>query len=131
VEFDSVTNEFRGAGIGSGLTCATFVVALMRRAGFRLIDVGTWKSDNEDAALKAWAINRLRASLGPDHPHVEAMARQDTLYRVRPGDVAGAGQVASAQWPVSFDIARAGGVGILRALQSISAGSTDNPAATP
>ncbi len=109
VEFDAVTNEFRDAGVGTGLSCATFVVAVLKRAGFRLMDVATWQSDAADGAMKAYVIKRLTESYGEGHPHIEAMKAQTDLFRIRPLDVAGAGEVPSETWPAEFAVARANG----------------------
>jgi hypothetical protein len=58
---------------------------------------------------------RLRGQLGQDHPHVVAMAAEEKLFRVRPADVAGAGNLPSRSWPVGFDLARAEGIALLQA----------------
>jgi hypothetical protein len=48
----------------------------MQRAGFKLVDVITWRSDPVDVNFKAWAIIQLESTLGTQHPHVQAMRGQ-------------------------------------------------------
>jgi hypothetical protein len=46
------------------------------------------------------------------------MRGQEKLYRIRPADVAGAGQLTNQLWPVVFDASRPAGIAILLAMSA-------------
>lgn len=98
----------------SGLTCATFVLAIFKLAGRELVDTVSWKDRDGDVEWKANVVAFLTESLPEASERVVKLRADKDLVRVRPEDVAGAA-TASAH-PVGFDVATAAGDSILSEL---------------
>ncbi|QDQ25640.1 hypothetical protein FNU76_04315 [Chitinimonas arctica] len=83
-----------------GLTCATFVIEVLRAGKVNLINGDTWMptpqnvswGNNVCALLEKWA----------DAEHVDAVKRNINGLRIRPFEVAGAAQLGYKKWPVDF-----------------------------
>jgi len=73
----------------SGLTCATFVLAILRLANVELAALDTWESRDGDDEWKAGIVDALEQS-GASPAHVVAVREDSGHTRVRPEDVAGA-----------------------------------------
>lgn len=84
----------------SGLTCATFVLAILEVASIRLADLSTWAGREGDDVWKAWVVGQLEESGGPAE-HVAAVRADKDHVRVRPEDVAGA--ATEKPVPVAFN----------------------------
>ncbi len=75
-----------------GVTCATFVLAVLASEGIELVDVPTWPAaDSDDQRWKTIMINVVRAK---DPTHAETLFSQEMgAPRFRPEEVAGAAAV--------------------------------------
>lgn len=84
-----------------GLTCATFVVEVLRAGSVNLIKGETWRPD---AANEAWG-NAVCEELAKtsDTEHVAAVRKNVNGLRLRPFEVAGAARLGPGSWPADFD----------------------------
>lgn len=99
----------------SGLTCATFVLAILELANVHLVDMATWKDRDGDAAWKDKILLALRRH-GADDAHLAAVRADFGAVRIRPEDVGGAGTVSPL--PSAFTAATARGALVLEELRS-------------
>ena len=106
---DPVTDALRLRG-PSGLTCATFVLAMLELANIRLADLSSWQDRQGDAEWKAGIVEDLD-DRGADPAHVEGVRSDRNHTRVRPEDVAGAATVSPL--PASFTSAVVRGASIV------------------
>jgi len=81
-----------------GLTCSTFVVALLRSAGVNLVETA-WPAREDDVAWQRTTVDRLRRH-GAPAAHVAAIEREIGCARIRPEEVAAA--AGSPSLPASF-----------------------------
>lgn len=110
IRVDSTTNTMVIAN-ASGLTCATFVLALFSLASLPLVNLGTWQDREGDAEWKANVIEHLKAVPGATEERIAQLESERDVVRIRPEDVAGA--AASEGAPVSFTVATTVGQEIL------------------
>lgn len=98
-----------------GLTCATFVLAVLEGAGLALVKFEDWPARAEDQIWHSRVVAWLRA----DHDerpevvslsHVRGVASELGCARLRPEEVAAAGSHPVFDWPVTFHDASAAGV---------------------
>lgn len=98
--FDSVTGAWLLGPFGPGLTCATFVIAVLKRLGLEFVATDTWMHRPEDALWRDEIIALLRKhNMSEQADFVE---RQDRCVRIRPIEVAGAATVPQGEWPVNY-----------------------------
>lgn len=112
-KFDPVTGEYL-SGIGRGLTCATFVLALLRTIGIDLIALETWKIREEDTR---WHLDDIVPALignNADTEHIEAVKAQSPCARFRPQEVMAA--MTTDFLPVAFSYAEPVGEAIQQSL---------------
>lgn len=81
-----------------GLTCATFVLAVLRSAGVELLKREDWPSRADDMVRFAKILKALR-SVSAEDAYFDALEAEVTAVRFRPTEVAGA---SSKQPPCSF-----------------------------
>jgi hypothetical protein len=94
------------APVGSdGLTCATFVVEVLRSASINLVDESTWAFSQANVN---WGVSvcRALADSGVAASHVDSVKSNISGFRMRPFEVAGVAQEANASWPVNFQHAQ-------------------------
>lgn len=95
------------AGKAVGLTCATYVLALLESFNHRLLALDTWRPRPEDASWHD-SIVRMLLDFRQRHPdlltaaHIQAVADEKGCARYRPEEVAAA---AHLSWPVPFQTA--------------------------
>ena len=83
--------------VGSdGLTCATFVVEVLRSAAIDLVDVSTWVHSQANVIWGQGVVRALE-ELGADASHVASVKSNINGFRMRPFEVAGAAQEAAAR----------------------------------
>lgn len=78
----------------SGLTCATFVLAMLDVAGFVLLDLATWEAREGDERWKDAVLDLLEQH-GASPEHVESVRADRSHTRVRPDDVAGGADIGA------------------------------------
>ena len=110
---DAATDRMLIEG-ASGLTCATFVLAILGLANVQLVDLSTWEGRDEDGDWKAWVVEQLEQSAA-SAAHVARVRADSDRTRVRPEDVAGA--ATEEEIPVSFQRASARGREVLTELR--------------
>jgi hypothetical protein len=81
-----------------GLTCATFIAAVLRSAGFPVVDLSTWCSRAEDDDWGA-GVMRLLQHLAP--ARAAQLQGQTVAFRLKPDELAAA--TADIAIPVSFE----------------------------
>lgn len=87
-----------------GLTCATFVVEVLRAGMIDLVKTDTWRSSPSNVAWGERVCAELARTPGAGiDEHVIAVRRNVNGLRVRPFEVAGAAQLDRKQWPATFD----------------------------
>lgn len=91
----------------TGLTCATFVIAIFEWAGVPLIDISTWQARAEDEQAQRALVEVLRGSRDATPEHIVAVEREIGCIRVRPEEVAASSTLPER--PLNFaDAARIG-----------------------
>lgn len=109
IEFDPVTGELRPHPKGSGVTCATFMLAVLKALGHVVINSTDWPTDRPGD--KEWQ-NRIVEMLERRYQEHAAAVRQDLPdVRFRPEEVVGA--TATKGWPHNFDAADTAGKEVL------------------
>jgi hypothetical protein len=93
------TGEFFPPPLGKGLTCATFILAVLRGHGLLPVDETTWLPRAEDVDWQTAIIEDLEAS-GAEQDHIEAVRNDIGAKRFRPAEVVGAVIEADSHWPV-------------------------------
>ncbi len=96
-----------------GLTCATFILAVLRSAGVELLSLADWPVRDGDKERHLELLDMLRNDPEVARDHVAAIATEVNGVRYRPEEVAGA--ASSAQFPVSFLFAEAAAEQIMTA----------------
>lgn len=74
----------------SGLTCATFVLAIFKSCGIELIDVSLWESRQEDSTWHKSVIESLyqtKEKFNISDAHIENVKREIGCARFRPEEV--------------------------------------------
>lgn len=99
--FDATSGAWLLGPTGRGLTCATFVIAVLKAAGFTLLDVLSWQARPEDEAWRQLIIAALRGNPS-NRQQADHIEREGACSRFRPEEVAGAGLVPVSGWPVGF-----------------------------
>lgn len=97
-----------------GLTCATFVVAVLRGAGVHLLDEASWRPRPEDAGWQRKIVALLERHGAPE-AHVDAVRSQVGCARIRPEEVAASAAATSV--PASFEHATTWGPSLLERLR--------------
>jgi hypothetical protein len=102
--------KFADSG-GGGLTCATFVLAVFQRFGFRIVDTKSWRARPEDTQWQERIVDlleRRRLKSGDvSLEYIEAQRRQiGVASRFRPQEVAAAAYHYEQGGPaITFEIA--------------------------
>jgi hypothetical protein len=115
VSFDGESGAIDVSRSGKGLTCAVFILALLRTHGLNLLAEGEWPTD----ANIEWQ-ERIVAALREKSPeHAAAVQADIGCARFSPGEVVGASAIA--EWPVSFADAAAAALEIEAQLPPLAA----------
>jgi hypothetical protein len=85
-----------------GYTCASIIAEVLRKSGFELIKLSTWKSTPRNAAWGRAIICLLRATQTPDS-HVKRVEANINGLRLRPEEVAAAAELPAAERPSEHD----------------------------
>lgn len=117
--FDATSGAWLLGPTGRGLTCATFVVAVLRATGLKMLDLGTWQLRADDEVWRQRIIAALRRDPA-NRQQADHIEREGTCARFRPEEVAGAGLVPASGWPVGFAEAVSRGATVVAAAPSPS-----------
>jgi hypothetical protein len=98
--FDPQTGRWLHGPTGRGLTCATFVVAVLSAAGFPFVNVATWSARPDDQQWVEKICNLLIEHAAPEQ--AEHIRANEAGVRLRPAEVAGAAREPASARPVAF-----------------------------
>jgi hypothetical protein len=107
IDFQASENSFSANGAYSppkgsnGLTCASFVLEVLRRGSVDLIKSSSWRANPLNVEWGQQVCDLLSQTAPPEH--VEAVKRDISGIRLRPAEVAGAAALGANQWPADFD----------------------------
>ena len=120
--FDEQTKKFLIGPTNTGLTCASFVLAVFERAQLRLTHYLGWASpDAEDIQWQQSVVDNLRNTPGVSPEHMQVVEQEiGTSVRYRPEQVAGAASIRGRR-PVKYRYAKAIGNDLVRHLRGLSA----------
>ena len=114
--FDKTTRDFIPPPLGKGLTCATYIVAVLKSLGFPLLSEDTWPIDRaSDHSWQRAVIDALKRT-GAKQDYLDAAQNDIGAKRFRPAEVVGA--ATRAPWPVSFDDAAALAAAVIADVQN-------------
>lgn len=102
VAFDADTGDLLPAPIGRGLTCATFMSAILKSFAHQVVDWHQWPDRPEDVQWQQEIVRLLQDRAAREH--VDAVAGDVGARRLRPDEIVGA--CSSSRWPVAFQDAR-------------------------
>ena len=108
-----------------GLTCATFILAVLRSAGVDLLRFAEWHHRDGDVERHHELLAMLRGDPRIAADHLAAVASEVRCTRYRPEEVVGA--ASSAPLPVSFIDAQAAAGHITRTFALRTASTTSTP----
>jgi hypothetical protein len=106
-QFDPKTGEVSDPD--AAFTCATFVLALLRSVGVRLLDSARWRALTVEDIEWQQRVGRVLLDWIEKHIHGDLpRARERVAHdlgsrRYRPSDVAGAALFARGRWPVGSE----------------------------
>jgi hypothetical protein len=103
VVFDPATGDLLSRPeIGKGLTCATFITAILQVYRYSLADLSTWPDRDQD---REWEqdIIRFLTQFGASQEHIAAIRNDVGAKRLRPCEVVAAGFTPSDLWPLRFE----------------------------
>jgi len=86
-----------------GLTCATFIVELLRAGRVDLVKSADWKAHTANTDWANIVCTSLANTPSVDQAHVDAVRQNINGLRMRPFEVAGAASLDSKRWPAEFD----------------------------
>jgi hypothetical protein len=101
--FDRDTGQFLPLPVGKGLTCATFMIAVLKSLGYPFLKEDEWQPRRDDLEFQQAIVDAL-ARDGADPAHIAGVQNDVGAKRFRPEEVVGAGTIPD--WPVGFQNAR-------------------------
>lgn len=113
--FDEKTKKFLLGPTRTGLTCASFVLAVFERAKLRLVYYRGWPSpDSDDIKWQQSILEYLRGNPLVSREHIDAVEREvGNSVRYRPEQVAAAAAIRKRR-PVKYKYAKSLGEDVVR-----------------
>lgn len=105
--FDKATGECLKKGLGQGLTCATFVLEVLSRYGFELIDKTTWPLTEDNKEWQKGILDKLIYNTNVPCSIDDFLAQFDYIGkapRIKPEEVVGVASYFD-DVPIGFDVA--------------------------
>lgn len=96
---DKKTLKYKVTEPGQGLTCATYVMAVLEAMGFKPFDLKDWQPVASDAEWQRNMIDDLAKKNADDADHFLAEQANIGQWRFRPEHVAGSGNPST--WPIA------------------------------
>jgi len=119
-------------GQGAGLTCASFLMSVFFKLGYKILDPDAWQHRETDSDWHEWVIGNLEQSLRfypQAAAHVSAQRQHiGKAYRFRPEEVVGCAAVFEEE-PASFDQAVGVGELVLQDMQNKGVLRSSSPSA--
>jgi hypothetical protein len=107
-----------------GLTCATFILAVLSSTGIELLSLAEWPHRDDDIERHSELLDLLRRDSRITADHLAAVAAEKSCVRYRPEEVVGA--ASWARLPVSFIDAQTA-AGHIKRTFAVRATSTARP----
>jgi hypothetical protein len=85
--------KFLPPPLGKGLTCATFITAVLNARGFKIVDFSTWPPRADDQQFFSFVLKTLPHSASAQH--IEELKKDLGAARLRPSEITGACSVFS------------------------------------
>lgn len=102
----TLRGEYRPPKGSDGLTCASFVVEVLRAASVSLVKYETWRAETANNNWADQVCQGLAATQVPQS-HIDAVQKNARNgLRLRPYEVAGAATMPARELPVDFDTAQ-------------------------
>lgn len=100
-------NRYIGTIHGEGLTCATFVLSVLKTNGFMIINESAWQISDEDTLWQDAIIKGLERTPGISKLHLESAKEMvGRVVRFHPTDVFGCGTADPESWAFEFEDAK-------------------------
>jgi len=96
---DKKTLKYCNTDPGNGLTCATYILAVLRTLGFDPFEYGEWHPTASDVGWQENSLSRKALQFPNDADHFSAEQTHVGGPRFRPEHVVGAGHPPS--WPIA------------------------------
>jgi hypothetical protein len=100
--FDPSSGDFIQPPLGKGLTCATFITAVLGSLGFQLLLQQSWVEREEDEEYGKNVVLDLK-EYGASESHISAVVTDIGAIRFRPEEVAGASTHPYQGWPIILE----------------------------
>ena len=100
--FDPGSGELQPGPPGTGLTCASFVLAMLKTYGFEPIDFSKWSTRDEDAQWQARILAAMQQN-GASEQHINAVRDGSVALRFRPEEVVATSSQDADNWPYEQD----------------------------
>ena len=95
-------NRYIGTVDGEGLTCATFILSVLEKNGFNIIDKNSWEIREEDREWQENIIEGLKPKIS-DVYLANANEMIGQVVRFRPDEVFASGVIDDVnKWPIEF-----------------------------
>ena len=113
--FDSQGNHTPPKG-SRGLSCATFVLEILRGLGFQVISENTWPTGVNGAWVESICNELAVRKPIADEEHIAAVRAASSVARIKPEEAAAALVSVSQEWPLTFDDVQTPAVVVLAAV---------------
>lgn len=100
----SANGVYKAPKGSDGLTCASYVVEVLRAASINLLALDTWEKTVQNETWGNEVCDLLQRD-PKNADHVEAVKKNINGLRVRPFEVVAAARIGREHWPCSFPIA--------------------------
>lgn len=122
VSFDDATGDISLGPTSTGLSCATFVLAVLRSSGNKLIDAVRWpQAIGDDKAGQIRFVNMMLDSKNPGAQRQGRIINAEIgTPRIRPDHVAGACLEPHSTWPIRYAICDRNAANVVAELDRVS-----------
>lgn len=120
IDFDAATGDILLGAASTGLSCATFVLAILRSAGHKLIDATGWpRAVGDDKSGQIQFVNMLLDSRNPDAQKQGRIVNSEIgTPRIRPDHVSGACLETHSTWPIRHAVCDRNAATVVSQLES-------------
>ena len=110
--FDPLTGVYLSDEDGEGLTCATFVTAVMLKLGWNLVNFESWEARDDDVPVQQQIVQWL-IDAGATDEHINTQKEGIGAPRLRAEEAAYAAGQDEDEWPMHYNHCCAGGAKLL------------------
>lgn len=98
-----VNGSYKPPKGSDGLTCATFIVELLRAGKIDLVQSHSWRSHEANITWAQSVCDYLANTPSVDADHLDSVRNNINGIRMRPLEVAGAASLDADSWPAGFE----------------------------